>query len=242
MLEQEQNDEIRIHQYLREKQRLEYVKTYADMNYEVAEIQERLRSAGHICSEDEICFYIDYLKMYEGLNIWEITDKLYLLLWEEAPPRMPQEEKIEPIEPIYRPVQEFASRSLFLYLLTCRMDMMYEMWQACPERFKQPGWEREWVEVGFDSEYVRVMYEIISDPKNEYRPPSELAMKAYRILYVCKKKIYNTQNGTGRMWCCDELDLKIIQMECKTWCEEKVKQWLADIKKEENRKMEETEQ
>ena len=224
MLEQEQNEEIRIQQYLREKQRLEYVKTYADMNYDVLDIQERLRSAGHICSEDEICFYIDFLKMYEELNVWETTDKLYLLLWEEEPPRIPQEEKIEPIEPSYRPVQEFASRSLFLYLLTCRMDMMYEMWTAYPERFKQPGWEREWVEVGFDSEYVRVMYEIISDPKNEDRPLS------------------NTSKGTGRMWCCDELDLKIIRMECKTWCEEKVKQWLAEIREEENRKKEETEE
>ena len=238
--------EMKLQQWRQMKERLEYVWTYMRMNYGgEAEICAELRRAGHLTTEDECAFYIEYLQAHrseiqDGATFIEVVNSMYRLLWEEEPPTIPPEEKIPPIQPEYKPVQEYQSRALFLYLLTCRMEMMRDLLDRHPERFEKAGWEREWVEIGFDSEYVRIMYGILSDERNAGLSISELSRKAYRILYVGKRKIYNSKEGTGKMYSCDVLDLKLVEMECKTWCEDKLKQWLQDIEIEEKQRKGET--
>lgn len=233
-------EERKLQQWRQMKQRLEYTLTYAGMNYPPDSICSELRRMGHLCNPDEILFYLEFLDAHKGEKLTDITNSMYRLLWEEEPPQIPAEEQIEAIKPEYKPVQEYQSRALFLYLLTCRMEMMRHLWEKHPEKFERAGWEREWVEVGFDSEYVRVMYGVLTDENNKDKTITELSEKAYRILYVGKRKIYNSSTGTGKMYSCDVSDIKVIQLECKTWCEEKVKQWLKDIEtEEENRKKKE---
>ncbi len=233
-------EELKLQQWKQMKERLEYTLTYVRMNYSPNNICSELRRAGHLCTEDEVMFYLEYLESHNGEKMVDITNSMYRLLWEEEPPQIPAEEQIETIKPEYKPVQEYQSRFLFLYLLTCRMEMMRELWEKNPERFERENWMSEWIEIGFDSEYVRVMFGVLADENNRGKSITELSEKAYRILYVGKRKIYNSANGTGKMYSCDVLDLKLIQLECKAWCEKKVKQWLKDIEmEEENRQKKE---
>lgn len=233
-------EERKLQQWKQMKQRLEYTLTYARMNYPPENICSELRRIGHLCNPDEVLFYLEYLESHNGEKLSDITNSMYRLLWEEEPPQIPAEEQIEAIKPEYKPVQEYQSRALFLYLLTCRMEMMRDLLERHPERFERENWMQDWIEIGFDSEYVRVMLGVLTDENNKGKTITELSEKAYRILYVGKRKIYNSANGTGKMYSCDVLDLKVIQLECKAWCEEKVKQWLKDIEtEEENRKKKE---